>query len=75
MKATTLTIAAILGLGSFVSTKADEIQFTTLPDVVKTTVVRQTNIPDYSRITRVMRDTTEFMRSPCVVIPAMTFST
>lgn len=57
MKATTLTIAAILGLGSFVSTKADEIQFTTLPDVVKTTVVRQTNIPDYSRITRVMRDT------------------
>jgi hypothetical protein len=56
MKATTLTIAAILGLGSFVSTKADEIQFTTLPDVVKTTVVRQTSIPDYSRVTRVIRD-------------------
>lgn len=57
MKATNLVLAAILGLGAFVSVKADEIQFTTLPEVVKTTVVRQTNIPDYSRVTRVIRDT------------------
>lgn len=56
MKATTLLIAAILGLGSFVSAKADEIQFTTLPEAVRTTVVRQTNIPDYSWVTRVLRD-------------------
>ena len=56
MKANTLLLAAILGFGAFVSAKADDIQFTTLPDVVKTTVVRQTNIPDYSRVTRVIRD-------------------
>lgn len=57
MKATNLVLAAIFGLGALVSVKADEIQFTTLPEVVKTTVVRQTNIPDYSRVTRVIRDT------------------
>src|SRR5215469_355611 len=56
MRANTLLFAAILGFGAFVSAKADEIQFTTLPDVVRTTVVRQTNIPDYSRVTRVIRD-------------------
>jgi hypothetical protein len=37
--------------------KADEIQFVTLPEVVRTTVVRESNIPDYSRVTRVIRDT------------------
>ena len=56
MRANTLLFAAILGFGAFVSAKADEIQFTTLPDVVRTTVVRQTNIPDYSRVMRVIRD-------------------
>jgi hypothetical protein len=56
MRANTLLFAAILGFGAFGSAKADEIQFTTLPDVVRTTVVRQTNIPDYSRVTRVIRD-------------------
>jgi hypothetical protein len=35
---------------------ADEIQFVTLPEVVRTTVVRESNIPDYSRVTRVIRD-------------------
>ena len=56
MKANTLLLAAILGFGAFVSAKAHDIQFTTLPDVVKTTVIRQTNIPDYSRVMRVIRD-------------------
>jgi hypothetical protein len=28
----------------------------TLPEVVRTTVVRESNIPDYSRVTRVIRD-------------------
>src|SRR5262252_9497992 len=56
MRANTLLFAAILGFGAFVTAKADEIQFTTLPDVVRTTVVRQTNIPDYSRVMRVIRD-------------------
>jgi hypothetical protein len=28
----------------------------TLPDVIRTTVVRESNIPDYSRVTRVIRD-------------------
>ena len=35
---------------------ADEMQFVTLPEVVRTTVVRESNIPDYSRVTRVIRD-------------------
>jgi len=35
---------------------ADEIQFVTLPQVVRTAVIRQTNIPDYSRVTRVVQD-------------------
>jgi hypothetical protein len=30
--------------------------FVTLPEVVRTTVVRESNIPDYSRVTRVIRD-------------------
>ncbi len=34
----------------------DEIQFVTLPQVVRTAVVRETNIPDYSRVTRVIQD-------------------
>ena len=58
MKANTILFAAILGFGAFVSARADDIEFTTLPDVVKTTVVRQANIPDYSRVTRVIRDPT-----------------
>jgi hypothetical protein len=34
----------------------DEIQFVTLPQAVRTAVVRETNIPDYSRVTRVYQD-------------------
>ncbi len=32
------------------------MQFVALPEVVRTTVVRESNTPDYSRVTRVIRD-------------------
>ena len=56
MKAKLLTIAAVIGLGTITTVFADEIQFVTLPQVVRTAVVRVTNIPDYSRVTRVVQD-------------------
>ena len=56
MKSKLLAIAAIVGLGTLVQANADDIQFVTLPQVVRTTVVRESNIPDYSRVTRVLRD-------------------
>jgi hypothetical protein len=56
MKAKLLAIAAVVGLGVLARANADEIQFVTLPQVVRTTVVRESNIPDYSRVTRVLRD-------------------
>src|SRR6266853_2026973 len=56
MKAKILAIAALAVLGVLAQANADEIQFVTLPEVVRTTVVRESNIPDYSRVTRVIRD-------------------
>jgi hypothetical protein len=56
MKAKILIIAAVLGLGVTTVALGDEIQFVTLPQVVRTAVVRETNIPDYSRVTRVVED-------------------
>jgi hypothetical protein len=56
MKAKILTIAAVIGLGVTTVALGDEIQFVTLPQVVRTAVVRETNIPDYSRVTRVIQD-------------------
>jgi hypothetical protein len=56
MKAKILTIAAVIGLGVTTVAFGDEIQFITLPQVVRTAVVRETNIPDYSRVTRVIQD-------------------
>jgi hypothetical protein len=56
MKAKILAIAGIAGLGVLAQANADEIQFVTLPQVVRTTVVQESNIPDYSRVTRVIRD-------------------
>jgi hypothetical protein len=56
MKCKLLAIAAVAGLGALVQANADEVQFVTLPDVVRTTVVRESNIPDYSRVVRVLRD-------------------
>jgi hypothetical protein len=56
MKAKFLIIAAVIGLGVTTVALGDEIQFVTLPQVVRTAVVRETNIPDYSRVTRVIQD-------------------
>jgi hypothetical protein len=56
MKQKLLILAAIIGLGATVTAFGDEVQFVTLPQVVRTAVVRVTNIPDYSRVTRVVQD-------------------
>jgi hypothetical protein len=56
MKAKILIIAMVVGLGVTSVALGDEIQFVTLPQTVRTAVVRETNIPDYSRVTRVYQD-------------------
>src|SRR5260221_1033115 len=56
MKAKILIIAAVIGLGVTTVALGDEIQFVTLPQVVRTAVVCQTNIPHYSRVTRGIQD-------------------
>jgi hypothetical protein len=56
MKAQLFAIVVAFGLGVLQQAYADEVQFVTLPEVVRTTVVREGNIPDYSRVTRVVRD-------------------
>jgi hypothetical protein len=56
MKSKFIALSAVLGLGTLVQANADEIQFVTLPQVVRTTVVRESNIPDETRVTRVLRD-------------------
>src|ERR1700726_4291114 len=56
MKSKFIAFAAVLGLGTLVQANADEVQFVTLPQVVRTTVVREGNIPDETRVTRVLRD-------------------
>jgi hypothetical protein len=56
MKAKILAIAGVAGLGMLAQANADEIQFITLPEVLRTTVVRESNIPEYFRVSRVIRD-------------------
>jgi hypothetical protein len=56
MKAKILIIATVVGLGITTVAFGDEIQFVTLPQAVRTAVIRETNIPDYSRVTRVYQD-------------------
>ena len=56
MKSKFLVLAAVVGLVTLVRANADDVQFVTLPQVVRTTVVRESNIPDDSRVTRVIRD-------------------
>jgi hypothetical protein len=56
MKAKILIIATVVGLGITKVALGDEIQFVTLPQPVQTAVVRETRIPDYSRVTRVYQD-------------------
>ena len=52
MKRCAALLALTLSLGVFA--RADDIQFTTLPQVVQTTVVRETHIPDATLVTRVV---------------------
>jgi hypothetical protein len=54
------TLALALGTGICITTAAfaDEIQFTTLPPQVQTTVVRETHIANPTYVTRVVRDET-----------------
>jgi hypothetical protein len=54
MKRCFALLALTLSLGAFA--RADDIQFTTLPQVVQTTVVRETHIPDATLVTRVVRE-------------------
>jgi hypothetical protein len=54
MKKCPALLALTLSLGAFA--RADDIQFTTLPQVVQTTVVRETHIPDATLVTRVVRE-------------------
>ena len=55
-KAKFLVVAGALGLSGMVAALADDIQFVTLPETVRTAVIRETRIPDVSRVTRVVRD-------------------
>jgi hypothetical protein len=55
-KAKFLVVAGALGLGGMVAALADDVQFVTLPETVRTAVIRETRIPDVSRVTRVVRD-------------------
>jgi hypothetical protein len=50
-----LALGASIALSSAPSAQADEIQFTTLPQPVQTTVIRETRIADPSYVTRVVR--------------------
>ena len=54
-KAKFLVVAGALGLSGMVAALADDIQFVTLPETVRTAVIRETRIPDVSRVTRVVR--------------------
>lgn len=54
MKLYTGILAITFSLAVFV--RADDIQFTTLPQPVQTTVIRETRIADPSMVTRVVRD-------------------
>ena len=56
-KYASLTIAIGAGLCFGVTAQADDLRFTTLPQTVQTTVIRETRIPDASSVTRIVRDT------------------
>ena len=52
------TLALAIGAGICINSAAlaDEIQFTTLPQTVQTTVIRETHIANPTYVTRVVRD-------------------
>ena len=51
-------LAIVVGAGLCFAgiAQGDDIQFTTLPQTVQTTVIRETRIPDPSNVTRIVRD-------------------
>jgi hypothetical protein len=53
-----ITLGIALGAGIYINsaTYADEIQFTTLPQTVQTTVLRETHLANPTYVTRVVRD-------------------
>jgi hypothetical protein len=53
MKKYVALFATVLSLAAFA--RADEIQFTTLPQVVQSTVIRETHIPGPTAVTHVVR--------------------
>jgi hypothetical protein len=53
MKKYVALFATVLSLAAFA--RADEIQFTTLPQVVQSTVIRETRIPGPTAVTHVVR--------------------
>jgi hypothetical protein len=55
-KFTNLAIAIGVGLCFGTIAQADDLRFTTLPQTVQTTVIRQTRILDASNVTRILRD-------------------
>lgn len=55
-KLTDLAVAIGAGLCFCAIAHADDLQFTTLPQTVQTTVIRETRIPDASNVTRIVRD-------------------
>jgi hypothetical protein len=55
-KFTHLAIAIGAGLSFGATAQADDLRFTTLPQTVQTTVIRETRIPDASGVTRIVRD-------------------
>ncbi len=56
MKSKFLVAAGVVGLSGMAAALADDVQFVTLPETVRTAVIRETRIPDVSRVTRVVRD-------------------
>jgi hypothetical protein len=54
MKTYIALLAATLSLGAFA--RADEIQFTTLPQPIQTSVIRETHISGPTAVTRVTRE-------------------
>jgi hypothetical protein len=55
-KFTNLAIAIGAGFCFAATAQADDLRFTTLPQTVQTTVIRETRIPDASSVTRIVRD-------------------
>ena len=53
MKTYVALLTLTLSLGALV--RADEVEFTTLPQPLQTTVIRETRIPSASAVTRVVR--------------------